>query len=760
MYKFKEYTSFLTFLNADASKADLNPVRFINVDTLPTWVKVKGIIIQRTQEIIKLSEFCSNDDIEPNLHRLKVVLEKIQGTSLLFPLSEYLRVNCPLAKKTIKDILGLPYQNNMDGKLRLYIPLYRMKDVLLSSDIQNEDPRLSNTVSVIEEMIESDYSLIIIQKSLNININENKIDGFRNYFKYWEENPNKPITLYTEKAINYQDIVFADKVKVIVKAFELLCHFGMCFFSEEYGTEEQWFYLLRFFDINKKDIDLVIRTQLQINSYEDMLFQKWEGFNQNQRWLLLLWAYSHTKNLYLKLVLKNCNCNAEKFTANLYEHIILLLDEKEYWQYYEARKEIMTYLNLSINNDTFKFINGNTCINKLKLLTDCSTIERELIISTLSEAGDISEMDQILDHIYPLLAAYLAPIYIDNEKVDAYFKEYKKCKISNRCTDLFLEMVENFASEQGKTILELSHRNVLIEAYYEEDNILLPVDCFGIEYVSAFTKLFNDGYDVISYFGYCNWPSTTENNNDYYENKNHIEPYKEFDALKHSHSIYPKSIESELRLLGDLKKIVDSNLLKYKRVIVTSDHGSSRMAVLEKGKSYKASENAKVFYYGRFCVDKINQYNLSGCLQRGDSWVFLNYDKFSQQGYPICEIHGGGSLEETIVPVIIIAKKSSSISQPMKNDNIILLTTEVRISPQKTVEICFQLKGPQKRLKINVNNQYIDCTYNDEVYSFIQKVDNIEHDIYIAKIIEQGKIIGTIEYTVIRPMERNEGFDI
>lgn len=76
------------------------------------------------------------------------------------------------------------YQNNDNGKLRIYFLMYRMKSLLRT--IPSDDPRAKDCIVLFETDEESDYKLTIIQKDLDVELTGNEIDGFRSYLEYWE----------------------------------------------------------------------------------------------------------------------------------------------------------------------------------------------------------------------------------------------------------------------------------------------------------------------------------------------------------------------------------------------------------------------------------------------------------------------------------------------------------------------------------------------------------------------------------------------
>ena len=96
------------------------------------------------------------------------------------------------------------------------------------------------------------------------------------------------------------------------------------------------------------------------------------------------------------------------------------------------------------------------------------------------------------------------------------------------------------------------------------------------------------------------------------------------------------------------------------RVIIAADHGTSRLAVkirsTELDNTYPKPDATTVYKHGRFCGSNVDEAMYPTAINTGDNLVFADYSRFIQMGAPIDEIHGGASLEEWLVPVIVIEK--------------------------------------------------------------------------------------------------------
>lgn len=193
------------------------------------------------------------------------------------------------AEPVIQKFIKADYQNNDNGKLRIYFLMYRMKSLLRT--VPSDDPRAKDCIVLFETDEESDYKLTIIQKDLDVKLAGNEIDGFRSYLEYWEANPDKPLILHTGNAIHFEKNHFFDDVHVIVTSYDLIRYqYGLpASVFEELGTDNDWNNLVRVI-IKEGSFEDACRSTLSINRYSSSLFERWNRYNSFQKWLLWLWS--------------------------------------------------------------------------------------------------------------------------------------------------------------------------------------------------------------------------------------------------------------------------------------------------------------------------------------------------------------------------------------------------------------------------------------------------------------------------------------
>jgi len=738
------------YLVSDSKRSTINPVRFVNVESIDMWVKVKSILNRLSEQNIKISAFCEDDDTAPNLIMLKSSLSKVETSTLVTPLSEYLRINNQIAKRTFEQILHLPYKN-LNGKLRVYVPVYRMGELLKT--ILPEDPRLKDCFIYLNTNRENDYSLTIIQKELNVDIDGHSINGFKKYMEYWEENPNKPIILHTQNAIHYNDIVFSDDVRVIISSYDLLkCHYGLSStIIEEYGTEEQWHYLAVEYR-RTKDFESTLCNMLSINKYSTDIFRRWQNYDDNHKWLVWLWSKCvirpNASYLYESL---SRTSKVGQFIDSLYCTIINYVESEKWENYYSERYSLLKDVNAVPPIAFWENIQNLNNVNKIKCLTNLTDREKEEMLNSIQNL-DLYANRKLLDICYPELSYYLLPFDCD-ESINDYFNEYRIAKVKNEAAEGFIRNVYKIAEEHGERIYKFNSRNAVVDEIYDAKSIILFVDALGAEYIPMLEKIFQTRAQV----AYCNFPSITSKNNDFFVNR-HVETNYELDNWKHANHQYPHSLVKELDIVMDLSNTVRNLFVNYDKVLIVADHGSSRLAVLHKSaKGLPTKGEVKKYKYGRYCEDRVNDYSeYTGCWKEDEYWIFANYDRFIQPGAPINEIHGGATLEEMLVPVMVVSKTETGRIKHAQVDEvkicIDLLTPVPRMSMNKTVTVRFKLSQEIDNVIAVVNNERYTCKLNGGEYSFNHSVDMQSE--YTAKIVS-GKILGEITYKVNKGISSN-----
>ena len=264
-----------------------------------------------------------------------------------------------------------------------------------------------------------------------------------------------------------------------------------------------------------------------------------------------------------------------------------------------------------------------------------------------------------------LLTAYRSKKGLEKyPELSAYMDEYRLHKCADAISDDFLEKAFRISVPN-----EIVYRTVrLSEFKNDKETAVLVVDALGVEYVPYLIERCT-AHRFVAKATECvrvNLPTSTSFNpvDKEWGGLERYQKYNDFDALLHSSfDTHLEALEAELReidvgVMGRIEKL----LVDYRRVILTADHGSTRLAVIARrnGKSRDIKEFAGKIdvmdwrYARRICSEYLESDLVHESL--GDFVLVKGYNRFSKSGAPGFEMHGGATIEEQVVPFIVIER--------------------------------------------------------------------------------------------------------
>lgn len=668
MITFENLDEIKNFLQRDKGQKSFSPIRFINVDSLNDWVELKNFLSTLTTNFIFLSDYCAGDDTFPNLRRLRRDLQQDAKNICILPLSENLRVNPEQAESEINFFLNL-YKGET-YLFRIYFLMYRLKSFFLSMKII--DSRQKDCVLLSTTETTDDYSLTIIQKSMQFKTDGESVNNFKDYLRYWEKSPNAALTLYTENAVYLQDKKFFDDVKVIANAFDLLRHHYALSteFKRNFGRDEDWQQLAEL--ITKAgNFERAFCKVFKAEGFGLNLFKNFGEREKFQKWLL--WLRCKLQNFGYVTICAKKSSSPEDFVTQIYEQIFSFDDEK----IYEERREILSLMKIRPPENFIERVRQSEKQPALKILTDNSHAEKVLIFDTIKKFrfNEYNVVQEILKKVFPALAKYLSDVddAIFTAEQSEYFRRYRWLKVINNITENFNQRVIELAKNTGKNIYSLESRNKIVTEEYSDESAILFVDGLGAEYINFLNADFEsikENFSVKYRVGRCNLPSVTENNKDFLQDKNIAEEILELDTLKHTNLKYPENILSELDFLSTLKEKILRSLGKFKKIILCSDHGTSRLAVIVRQSKFDkafSADGLQVYKSGRFAdTMALAEKKFPTAIEYDGKIIFADYSRFIQKGKVGVEIHGGATPEEILVPVITIERREKISEQKVQ----------------------------------------------------------------------------------------------
>jgi|GEM_PF-986129 len=301
---------------------------------------------------------------------------------------------------------------------------------------------------------------------------------------------------------------------------------------------------------------------------------------------------------------------------------------------------------------------------------NCETnAERAELLRRCAADGLVSNA---VKNVYPETEAYLNtdPVFGDTE-LENYFREYRELKMADRVTPKFCEIVQRIAPPSS-----VQSRGSLVQLYASDNECaLLMVDAMGAEWLPMLVTLANKkniGVDTIQ-IGKAYLPTSTKFNKiNWPDVARRLPDIKRFDNIAHNGVEAHEVRRSEENLAAALDVIgsevlpnVAEGLVQYERVLVTADHGSSRLAMLAWQAEPRMAETITCETGAEIADWRYRERAQQGeCPPEMDEtldgryWVVRGYNRLPKkgggQGF---ELHGGATLEEQLVPVVVFSRK-------------------------------------------------------------------------------------------------------
>jgi len=309
--------------------------------------------------------------------------------------------------------------------------------------------------------------------------------------------------------------------------------------------------------------------------------------------------------------------------------------------------------------------------------TDAEHIE---IIRRVAESDLSIGLPQIWHNLYPLLVDYLSDKYdYGNNEITAYFRDYRRMKIADAITEKFVKkaydlMLPSSFILRDSILQDLSTRN---------ETALLIVDGMGAEYFPLVCAMAErQGMNIESAnVAAVRLPTSTEFNHINYWHKDKIlDHIKEIDTISHygaakNEKCPPsRNIAATLDVFESVFNSIANGLTKFEKVVVTADHGSSRLAIIahEEEMIETLEWNGEPLDW-RFSIAPQNikppkEFESFYDLENNVTyWIVRGYNRLPKKGGKL-SVHGGATLEERLVPVLVFTKNKTEIITKRVNE--------------------------------------------------------------------------------------------
>lgn len=447
--------------------------------------------------------------------------------------------------------------------------------------------------------------------------------------------------------------------------------------EESWGTKEDW---ERFAQEWKECLSwgALAEKHFGIDAhFSAILEREYEQADTYETWLywLLLKVQGASEDAYLSYAL-----GKSRHWRDLWEHIFLSLSSlsfqmREFEKYCEGRKRLLEGQAIPATwVSEYQDAIAQKGRDAIWYLFAGTAWEEKMLFQCLADYDYTKEeVMGVLKTHFPDLFAYMKSFtFTMHQKVPErlvplltkYFDDYKWQKLMNHLTPDFKAQVNTLA--EHRVYNQFPIRSLALSQMKKENTMMYFVDALGVEYLSYISeKCKTYGLLLSIQVVHGELPSITSQNTEFMNPG--VINIKDLDEKKHESQTYnyekqkiPLHLVAELKAIdGVLQTIRDGLLTKeMKSAIIISDHGATRLAVLndeEYGAEFIVGES-KGQHSGRCCQVEEDPRIPFAAYENGYA-VLANYMRFKGSRKADVEVHGGATLEETLVPLLQISLK-------------------------------------------------------------------------------------------------------
>jgi hypothetical protein len=660
------------------------PARLIFAHNFTDYLSLVDELKAVCDEVIDLSAF-TRGDVLPRFKDFKNELTKHSGKQLLLlSVGEYLRICIKRERdKTTAVFPGIWEQQQPESSTTKYIiPIFGGREIF-DSIMPIQDERQQQFIwEVNESSTESEYSLTIYSPDFGeaiaadaMNLEEWFLkwtslfgDKSRNSFSLLTKLYRYAEPTYGGINLNIIDEPFAYVVSRVTDGEKL---------KKDDGNEKFWKFIAR----NVKQDKPFAETIKYLLNFEHSLdpisvLARFNELSDDELNLLRIWYKLYPSDDYYTFAI-NRAATAREIPVSLRDSIFELPKLSD--SFIRQRTAALRVLDLSYSEKYFTRLDKiPDPESRLMMLTYRTLAERAYAVKTISgllrSGADVNALVEQLKFDYPDLAEYLNPDATNSisGEVKQYFNWYRRSKLINRPnTDIPCSI--DFDG--------IDSRNKVIQQNSSNDSLQFWIDGLGAEWIPVLLRRLNSlGIEVTvkALITKALLPTETEFNHKWTATD---VKWDRLDKLSHNgmpdDKDYFLCIARQLEIMKEIVEHVSEMLLKTNRVIVTGDHGSSRLAALlfhdAENFAIEPPKNAIVRSFGRFVELQDDSYiTLTTSMERteidGKHYIVMKtHEHFKQSGNAAGgntdekavagEIHGGMTPEEYLVPVIIVTRK-------------------------------------------------------------------------------------------------------
>lgn len=676
-------------LSQERSFGSRFPVRVIFTESFQAYLALESQLKGICDVTINVADFCKAPDLAPQFDKIKTeLLTHTDKQVLLLSVGEYLRLS---VKRELdgQRCQFRPFWEEMQpesSKARYIIPLFCCRDVF-DRVVGTVDERQQDFLWTLDVPSDSSYSISVYSPKFRGTIVPDA-DSLSSWLREWQtilvkkQAPTIVTSLYRNVEVTYGAI----NIKAIDSPFNYLANILVDGHDlvETWGDDTFWGQSLSLAtqDASKEiRFSKIVLDALNVNDFDFVsVAARWNTLSEFQRTLVWMWYRIYPTDEYYSYACKKA-ASAAQIPAKIKDEILLIANRSERWII--ERMAAMKGFSFKYFDDAYFALLDKLPLpeTKLQLLTYQTHEEKAFavkIISGLLRNGvEPNAIAKIIQHNYPNMSVYMTEQLGLDPFVDDYMVWYRKNKLINLYPGDY---------PIAATFDRFDARFKLLHAMRSKDCFTFWIDGFGTEWAPVFLhELRSRGIVPESVkIATALLPTETEYNHQWDENDPLSLKWDRLDSYSHKgmpdDKSYYSCIVHQLSVFADAAKKVDELLEKHEYVVVTGDHGSSRLAALAFHDSavvpITAPTKATVHSFGRFCElsDNADSFiplpGMTKSTSNGRTFIMMNtYQHFVSSGNAaggntdehdvVGEIHGGNTTEERLVPVIILKRKQT-----------------------------------------------------------------------------------------------------
>ncbi len=722
----KPYQGILDMLKEDCGIELRFTTRIIFVSSLQSYIKLVRELTDMADLVIRMSDeqYCVGEDTIPDLREVRAAISAERERNIIVTsVGEYLRFakKYEATEKCLRSIMTLP----MHSTKRVWIPIYAAKDIFqdVVGDLSEERYEL---YEIEEDADEFDCFVYSDDFSDENQIAENH--GLRSLYKAWDNlNICSGLSFSTKKISMVENSTGNYSVHVIESPFEYIRqHLAApnSKFDRTLGSDDHWHKLAKYVGDAELSLEELLKKALNIAKFDSQqIVSGWKHLFEDSEfgmWILWLWykLALAAPGDYLGFAIqraKTYNDIQSEIECAIFDCIL----RPTFDAWVEERKKAL--LNIGISELCGSFWDALDSVKdertKIKLLSNTTNKERtkiiEIISGALKRGKKISDYKSLLSEKYPELIQYLEEIKYCSGSLAEYMQIYKQFKIMDYYD---LSISEN---AMAVDVFDFDSRGKILNSIKcSKDAYFLWIDGMGVEWMDMLIGKVSQKKSALSNpdveIGMAVLPTTTSANMKIADPETVSFKFDELDSLSHikdkSDCNYFSIIAKQFELMDKIAdKIVEiSNDNAGKAIVVTSDHGMSRMAAkaFHEKSGITPPMGAEVENLGRYCILSAegNVLKPANAYVDGKCIAFKEHSHFTCSGYAPGEIHGGASPEEWLVPIIVFENMPSD-GKSLKQISYKIENSDLQLDNSGIARLHVETSGDVKCLIVEVDGK-------------------------------------------------------